>query len=232
MKFLNLDSPFMLLLGKMADLLWLNVLTMLCCIPLVTIGASMTALHYMSLKIVRNEECYITRGYFKSFKENFRQSTVIWLLLFLVIGILAGDFYIMRNTELEFHIAIQVIISAVGILVLFAAMYLFAVQAKFQNKITQTIKNAFVISILQFPKTLLMIVLWVLPLAVLLVSDRLIPIVFFFGLSLPAYLSAMLYSKFFKKLEDQVLMAADPQEGDQGWNQEEDEKIFKDELDL
>jgi uncharacterized membrane protein YesL len=222
----------MLLLGKMADLLWLNVLTMLCCIPLVTIGASMTALHYMSLKIVRNEECYITRGYFKSFKENFRQSTVIWLLLFLVIGILAGDFYIMRNTELEFHIAIQVIISAVGILVLFAAMYLFAVQAKFQNKITQTIKNAFVISILQFPKTLLMIVLWVLPLAVLLVSDRLIPIVFFFGLSLPAYLSAMLYSKFFKKLEDQVLMAADPQEGDQGWNQEEDEKIFKDELDL
>ena len=65
MKFFNLDSPVMQALGKMADLMWLNILTLICCIPVVTAGASLTAMHYMALKIVRNEECYITKGFFK-----------------------------------------------------------------------------------------------------------------------------------------------------------------------
>ena len=72
MKFFNLDSPVMQALGKMADLMWLNILTLIFCIPVVTVGASLTAMHYMALKIVRNEECYITKGFFKSFKENFK----------------------------------------------------------------------------------------------------------------------------------------------------------------
>ncbi len=55
MKLFNLDSPLMRALGKMADLMWLNILTMVCCIPVFTIGASLTALHYMALKIVRDE---------------------------------------------------------------------------------------------------------------------------------------------------------------------------------
>ena len=102
MKFLNLDSPLMQGLGKMADLMWLNVLTLICCLPIVTIGASLTAMNYMALKIARNEECYITRGFFKSFKENFRQATVIWLIFLVVILILAGDFAIIKSSVVEF----------------------------------------------------------------------------------------------------------------------------------
>ena len=74
MKFLNLDSPLMQGLGKMADLMWLNVLTLICCLPIVTIGASLTAMNYMALKIARNEECYITRGFFKSFIRDANKS--------------------------------------------------------------------------------------------------------------------------------------------------------------
>ena len=77
MKFFDMDSPLMQGLGKMADLLWLNVLTLICCIPIVTIGASFTAMNYMALKMARNEECYITRGFFKSFRENLKQATLI-----------------------------------------------------------------------------------------------------------------------------------------------------------
>ena len=65
MKIFDLDSPLMQFLNKMADLLWLNILTFICCIPIVTIGASLTAMHYMALKMVGNEECYITRGFSK-----------------------------------------------------------------------------------------------------------------------------------------------------------------------
>lgn len=226
MKLFNLDSPLMQALGKMADLLWLNVLTLICCIPIVTVGASLTALNYMALKIARNEECYITRGFFKSFKENFKQGTLIWLLFLLVILVLAGDFYIMGNSGIEFNTFFRIVIGVVSVLVLFTAMYVFPVLAKFENTIRRTIKNAFLMSIMQFPKTLLMIVMYIIPLVAFFFIYQIAPIAFLFGLSVPAWLSAKLYSKFFQKLEDQILEAAGPAE-----ENSDDERIFKDELD-
>lgn len=233
MKLFDLDSPLMHALNKMADLLWLNILTMVCCIPIITAGASLTALHYMALKIVRNEECYITRGFFKSFKENFKQATIIWIILLVVVIILAGDFYIMKNSGLEFNKIVQIVITAVGVLVLFTSMYVFPVLAKFENTTFRTIKNAFVMSIIQFPKTILMIVLYLLPVILFAISMRLIPIAFLFGMSVPAFLAAMLYNKFFKKLEAQIEEAAALPDGGQTeqTSEQEDERIFRDELD-
>lgn len=234
MKLFNLDSPLMQFLNKMADLLWLNILTAICCIPIITIGPALTAMHYMCLKMVRNEECYITRGFLKSFKENFKQATLIWLLILLFIFILAGDFYIMKYSAIEFPQILQILIIAVGVLLLFMATFVFPVLARFDNTIIRTLKNAFIMSILQLPKTILMIIMGlVVPPAVLLFIPQATPLVFVFGLSLPAFASALLYNKFFKKLEDQMLAAAEDQEGGKETGEEpgEDERIFKDELD-
>lgn len=231
MRFFDLDSPLMQVLNKVADLLWLNILTLICCIPIVTAGASLTAMHYMALKIVRNEECYITRGFFKSFKENFKQGTVIWLLFLLVALILGGDFYIMKNSGLQFNKIIQIVITAVGVLVTFTYVYVFPVLARFDNTVLRTIKNAFIMSILQFPKTILMIICYLLPIILFAVSMRLIPIIFLFGLSAPAYLSAMLYNKFFKKLEAQIEEAEAEHSENSETAEAEDNRIFKDELD-
>lgn len=63
MKIFDLDSPLMNVLNKMADLMWLNILTLICCIPVITAGAALTSMHYVALKIVRNEESYITRSF-------------------------------------------------------------------------------------------------------------------------------------------------------------------------
>ena len=228
MKIFNLDSPLMQMLSKVADLLLLNLLALFCCIPIVTVGASLTALNYMALKIVRNEECYIVRGFFKSFKQNFKQGTLIWLLLLLMIVVLAGDFYIMNNSGIEFNKVLQVIITIFAMLMLFTAMYVFPVLAKFDNTIWRTIRNAFFMSIMQFPKTLLMIVLYLLPPLIFVFFYQIAPLAIFFGLSVPAWLSAKLYNKLFQKLEDQVLAEAEPEPtGEDG----EDERIFKDELD-
>ena len=68
-RFFNLDSPVMVALTKMADLIIVNLLAFFCCLPIITVGASMTALHYVALKIVRDEECYIVKGFFKSLEE-------------------------------------------------------------------------------------------------------------------------------------------------------------------
>lgn len=215
-------------LGKMADLMWLNILTIICCIPIITAGASLTALHYMALKIARNEECYITRGFFKSFKENFRQATLIWLMMLAVIVLLVGDFVIMKYSGMEFGTFLQIVIIIVAVLFAFTAMFIFPVLAKFENTIFRTIKNAFLMSIMQFPKTILMVIMFALPPVLFVLFYQIVPLVFLFGLSVPAWLSAKLYTKFFQKLEDQILEANPPEETEE---QSEDERIFKDELD-
>lgn len=230
MKFFDLDSPLMQVLNKVADLLWLNILTLICCIPIVTAGASLTAMNYMALKIVRNEECYITKGFFKSFKQNFKQATAIWLLFLLAVLVLAGDFYIVKNSGIEFNIVIKVVIGIVALILTFTWMFVFPVLAKFDNTVIRTIKNAFVMSILQFPKTLLMIVIYALPIVIGILVPQAFPICFLFGLSAPAYVSALLYNKFFKKLEDQYIAATTPAE-EEGAKEENEERIFKDELD-
>lgn len=228
MKIFDLDSPLMNVLNKMADLMWLNILTMICCIPVITAGAAITSMHYVALKIVRNEESYITRNFFKSFKTNFRQATVIWLLLLLVVAILCGDYYIITRSGMQFSKVLVVLIMAAGVLVLCTSLYVFPVLAKFDNTIMGTIRNAFIMSILQLPKTVVMFVMAFFPLIIYLVSLRLIPIIFLFGFSLPAYASAMLYNKFFKKLEDQLLAEQEPAPE---VSPEEDERVFHDELD-
>ena len=93
-RFFNMDSPLFSFLNRVADLIILNLLTLVCCIPIFTVGAAMTGLNYVCLKMVRNEEGYIVRGFFKSFKQNFKQATIIWLIILLAIIVLAGDFYI------------------------------------------------------------------------------------------------------------------------------------------
>ena len=93
---------------------------------------------------------------------------------------------------------------AAAVLVICTTLYVFPVLAKFDNTIMGTIRNAFIMSILQLPKTVVMFVMAFFPLIIYLVSLRLIPIIFLFGFSLPAYASAMLYNKFFQKLEDQL----------------------------
>jgi uncharacterized membrane protein YesL len=229
MGFLNIDSPFMQALNRIADMMWLNILTLLCCLPIITIGPALTALHYMCLKMVRNEECYITKGYFKAFKDNFKQSFLLWLLLILVSGVLVGDYYIMRTGQ--FHTAIRTTITAASALIVFTAVFLFPVQARFENTFFKTIKNAFIMSVIQFPKTLLMIVLYVVPIALLIFAPQTTPFIFLFGISVPVYLSARLYNKFFKKLEDQILEAmAEKKRLEHGEEpEEEDERIFRDE---
>ena len=76
----NLENPVWNFMGKVADLVILNLLALICSIPIVTIGASWTAMYYVTIKIVRKEEGYIIRDFFRSFKENFKQATIIWLL--------------------------------------------------------------------------------------------------------------------------------------------------------
>lgn len=231
-KWFDIESPLIQFLNKVADLMWLNILTLLYCIPIITVGASLTSAHYVALKLHRNEEGYITKDFFRSFKMNFKQSTAIWLIILLVLVVFSADFYIMNNVEeVKIPTALQVVIMAIAILFLFMVLWVFAVQAKFVNTITKTIKNAFALSVIQIPRTILMVILYVLPYVLCIFSLRLFPVILVLGISVPVYVSAMLYNKMFKKLEDKILERLEGEntakDGEEPLEEEKD-KIFSD----
>ena len=229
MKLFDLDSPVMRFLSKMADLMILNILTMICCLPLFTAGAAFTALHYVCLKMVRNEEGYIAKSYFKAFKENFKQATIIWLIFLVGFGILVGDYYIIIKGQIAIPSFVKFVIGFAIAFVVLAANFVFAAQAKFANTVKQTIKNAFAMGIIQFPKSIVMTVLYVAPYIALYASYQATPIVFLFGFSVPVFACAQLYNKFFLGLEEKILAAA-AQNGDV-LEEDDGEKIFSDTLD-
>ena len=101
-KIFDMDSPVMRFLNRVADLLMLNILMIFCCIPVITIGASFTAMHYVILKMVRGEEGYLFRGFFKSFVRNFKQATLIWLIMLLAMAVVIGDSLILKYSMVEF----------------------------------------------------------------------------------------------------------------------------------
>jgi len=200
-KIFNLESPIMRVLSRITDLVWLNILTMICCIPVVTIGAALTAQHYVVLKMVRDEEGYVAQSFFKSFKSNLKQATCIWLIFLVFIAMFAVDIYIFLYSGMEFPKPMVVIVCAFAVVVLMVGTYVFPVLSKFDNTVKNTILNAFKIAIVNLPKTVVMMILCVTPAIMLMFSLRTVPIVFLLGFSGIAYLCAMIYSGIFKKFE-------------------------------
>ncbi|MBR5421987.1 MAG: YesL family protein [Lachnospiraceae bacterium] len=228
MKIFAIDSPLMRVLGKISDLMILNILTLLCCIPLVTAGAAFTAMHYVSLKMVRGEESGITKMFFHSFKDNLKQSTVIWILFLLVAAIFGLNFMLLyaNPTEVSTFVFGGSISSCA--LILFITSMVWPVQARFANTIPRTLKTAFVFSFRYFPRTLLILISSFVPFALYLVGNlglMLTPLIFTFGFSGPAYLAAMLYSGPFRKAEEAYYESHPEDAPDRG---SDEERIFTD----
>lgn len=153
----QIDNPFFRFMGNVADLVILNFLFLICCIPIVTIGASFTAAYYVALKKVRGEESYIARSFFHSFKQNFRQSTIIWLI-FLFLGILLSfDFQIIKSLEGSFAVILNYLMIVAAFFSIMIFLYVFPILARFYNPIKTTLKNALLMAVRHLPYTILMV---------------------------------------------------------------------------
>ena len=75
--FFNMDSPVMRFLSRLCDLMILNILCLICCIPIVTIGASITALYSVTLKMVKGEDSYIAKGFFDTIPKSIDEAAYL-----------------------------------------------------------------------------------------------------------------------------------------------------------
>lgn len=202
------DSAYSQIMTKVFDIFWLSVLSILCCIPVITIGASLSSLYYVMLKLVRDEETAVTRNYFKAFKENFLQSLPVTLILLVIIGILAADFHILgqggnQSTSIIYGCCVVILLAATAVF-----SYVFPLMARYQNTIRKTFENAARLAASHLWQTAVMVLMNLFPLGWFLISAETFAAIFwiwvFVGLGIQAFVNSLIIRKIFDKLETQV----------------------------
>ena len=185
----NPDNPIMNFIGKLLDCFFLNILWVITSIPIITAGASTTALYYCTIKLAKDETISLFEDYFHSFKQNFVPATKLTVILLIIGGVLGTDAYIFL------HIKMPVLLWCIGIglLALFTVcyiivlLYVFVLLSHFDNSIKNMICNAFAVGIRFIFCT---IIIAAIHFIVFFITIRLFVPLLFLGMGLIAFLSS------------------------------------------
>lgn len=211
----DIEGPLFTTLTRIADLFILNFLFIVCCLPVFTIGASVSALYYVTMKMAADEDCYTVKSFFKAFKENFKKSTVIWIIdafvgisLFIDYKIIRGDYGKIFNPESKFTNAMFILFILASIIWIYVTLYVYPIQAKFENTIKNTIVNALYMSILNLPKTLLIVVMTAFPWVIMYFVERAV-VFYVIVFSVVAYMNSFIFVRIFRVYENKVEITKD-----------------------
>lgn len=206
MKVFSFDGPFARVMGRVFDLVLLHILWVVCSLPLITIGASTTALFTVTMKMVRNEESYILRSYVQAFKSNFKQATKLWLIMAAAVAWILWMLRICMKGNNPLLRPAGILNAAVLILLLLGLLYLFPVQAKFENSLGNTLKNAFICSLRFLPYSVGIAAIIVIPILLTGYVESIFPVMIslwlFGGSSLIAYGSSYLLNQVFDQVTE------------------------------
>lgn len=202
MNLLSYNSPLIRFLERVFELIVLNLLTLLLCVPLVTAGGAMTAL-YATLFDMRRQKGRAVKGYFQTFKKEFKPALPLGLLC--VAGLIAyGAYLYLLYPALSAEAGwAWVLVSALGALFFFPMTFLFPLYATFQNTVRVTVVNAFLMSVKHLFVTLLVLLMNFVPVVCVLIvpswAAYLVLVWLFIGVSLPAYLASWFFLRVFGK---------------------------------
>lgn len=154
-KLFDADSGFMRGLSRLTDLVLLNLLFLITSIPIVTIGASASALYSVFFRWHRQEESGYVKAYFHAFARDFKEATVLWLafVVFMAISIFDIWFFFYQTEPLSY---LGVLFGFLGAMGLFTYSYAIILVSVFANSFAGTLKNALLMAVAYFPRTLVM----------------------------------------------------------------------------
>lgn len=184
MKKFNYESPIMAASAFMVDIVILNVLWLLCSIPIVTIGTSTSALYYCMLKIVRKEDSSVTGMFFHAFRQNLRQGCILTVILLVAAMFLYVDIQGCRMMGNTTGSVLKIVLMVLFVLLGAVFSYVFPILAQFENSTKNILKCAYFMSIMNFGKTVIMVIC------------NAIPLVLFFGMPYAFILSVPVWLLF------------------------------------
>lgn len=201
----NIDNPVMQFISKIFDLVLLNLIFILFCIPVFTMGASLCALYYVSLKIVRGEDPYIWKNFFKAFRQNFKQGTLVFILLLFASVFLGMDFYIINSQDTTLFAVIRILLWVICGILFCIFLYIFPVISHFVCSTRQAFKNSVYMIIGFLPYTALMLAISGAILYLCTVSVKSFALVIIIsgicGHSVIAYIFCIFFDRIFRNYE-------------------------------
>lgn len=153
----DLNNPVWRFIGKCFDACLLSFVWLICSLPIFTIGASTTALYYTFLKLVKDEESYLLKDFFKAFKQNFKQSTIIWFLLTILGIILFVDVFYYKFMPTTKGLFMYYFFWVLILFYIIINIYIYPLIAKFENNTIRFFKIAIMLSIKHFVFTTIML---------------------------------------------------------------------------
>lgn len=200
MNLLSYNSPIMRFLERVFDIVVLNLMTLILCVPLISAGGAMTAL-YKTMFDIREQNGTTVRGYLHTFRAEFRPAMGLGLLCIVAIAAFGGYIFLLYPKLSTESAWAWIILAAVGALFFFPMTFVFPLFAKYQNTVKKTIINAFFLSIRHILTTIVMLALQAVPVVVMLLLPAYIPTIimlwFLAGISFPAYIGSGLYKRIF-----------------------------------
>lgn len=224
----NSDNPMMRLLTNFFNLMFVNILFVFTCIPIVTIGPSLCALYKVCLTIVGGEDTEVFKTYFKEFKASFWKGLGMWMIVLACGGFFIYELYLIyfREDLLSGSFSfLQYPVWLMLLIVLQIFLYGFALLASFENSLKKTMINCLLLSIKNFPTTIMLVVLWLFCAFIYAnVPDMqymLIGFELFFNFALRAYLCSIFLHKVFglKKIR----YRKDGSEYEESWEEEDED---------
>lgn len=201
-------NPFNEFMTRVFDLAFLNVLWILCCIPVITIGASTTALYYTALKIVRNEDSGIAKMFFHSFRDNFRQSVPVTIMLLILAALFGAAFHQYGHGNSSSSALAYGITITIALLTDAVFSYFFPLLSHFSNTTRQTFRNAARLAVLHPGRTALMVLLNAVPFLIFLLFPEIFARIFVIwcviGEGASAFVVCLLLDPVFAELEKDI----------------------------
>ena len=220
--FFSMDSPFVRLMAKIADFMILNLLFIICSMPIVTMGASITAMYDVLTRMDTRREVPAAQGFFKAFNSNFKQATKLWLIVLAGIVFLGFDIYLMMAkvpAKLTVQVTMIIVFAVMLAIWIMAAGYAFVLQARMENPLGRTIKMSFALTLVHMiPNSIFTGIINLVPIAMMLLFTQLFlavfPVWIFGGISCLCYINSRIYMKIMKKyvpeLDDDKELAFKP----------------------
>lgn len=191
------DSPVIAFLNKATDLILLNVIWILTSLPIVTIGASTTAMYYVTIVSLRNGDGYVVQRYLKSFKENFKQATLLWLPMMCISIVMMFDLLFWYRLDTGFAKIMFCLSMVVCVFLYMIMQYIFPVLAKLEGNIKVTITNAAKFAFGYLPYTFIIMLFSIGFIMINIHSLAMNAITSFIGIALLAYIKSFFYYKVF-----------------------------------
>ena len=195
-------NQFFAFTESVGELIILNFWTILCCIPTVTIGASIAAMHDVLIRKKRNEPYTITGSFFRAFKNNFRHATGTWLVFAGIFLFLLWDYELLNQAADRIPGFVEIIVLALMFICVAALQWAFVLVARYSISVRTTIGYAFT-RIIAFPiRTLLLLAVTLIPLYLIVYYPITTPIMLFLGLALVARVQSGIYDRALHVMED------------------------------